>query len=110
MAIELLPPITMKPTFQLIEPTDVEIAGLPSEEMTICAAGRTLGRLSGFVIERAQQEIRYLVVRASAVGRSTLVPFLEPRVDVERHAIEVDVDEGVLWQLRHFTPEQLLAT
>jgi len=101
----------MEPTFQLIEPTDVEIAGMPSADMTICAAGRTLGRLSGFVVERAQQEIRYLVVRASdLVGRLTLVPFSEPRVDVEHHAIEVDVDEGVLWQLRHFTPEQLLAT
>jgi hypothetical protein len=101
----------MAPTYQLIEPTDVEIAGMPSVDMTICAAGRTLGRLSGFVVERAQQEIRYLVVRASGiVGRLTLVPFSEPRVDVEHHAIEVDVDEGVLWQLRHFTPEQLLAT
>jgi hypothetical protein len=97
--------------FQLIEPTDVEIAGLPSAGMTIRAAGRTLGRLSGFVVERAQHQIRYLVVRASGiVGRSTLVPFSEPRIDVEHHAIEVDVDEGVLWQLRHFTPEQLLAT
>ena len=103
--------MAMDPTFQLIEPTDVEIAGMPSGDMTICAAGRTLGRLSGFVVERAQREIRYLVVRASGfVGRLTLVPFSEPRVDVAHHSIEVDVDEGVLWQLRHFTPEQLLAT
>jgi hypothetical protein len=101
----------MESMFELIKPTDVEIAGLPSADMTICAAGRTLGRLSGFVVERAQRQILYLVVRASGVfGRSMLVPFSEPRVDVEHHAIEVDVDEHVLWQLRHFTPEQLLAT
>jgi hypothetical protein len=101
----------MEPTFQLIEPTEVEIAGLPSAEMTIRAAGRTLGRLSGFIVERAQHEIRYLVVCAAGVfGQSMLVPFSEPRVDVEHHTIEVDVDERVLWQLRHFTPEQLLAT
>jgi hypothetical protein len=101
----------MEPTFELIGPANVEIAGLPSAEMTICAAGRTLGRLSGFIVEGAQHQIRYLVVRASGfLGRATLVPFLEPRVDVEHHAIEVDVDERVLRQLRHFTPEQLLAT
>jgi hypothetical protein len=100
-----------EPTFQLIEPTDVEIAGLPSADMTIRAAGRTLGRLSGFIVERAQQQICYLVVRASDLfGESTLVPFRVPRVDVEHHAIEVDVDERELWQLRHFTPTQLLAT
>lgn len=101
----------MDSTFQLIEPDAVEIGGMPSAGMTICAAGRTLGRLSGFVVERAQHQIRYLVVRASGfLGRSMLVPFSEPRVDIEHHAIEVDVDEGVLRQLRHFTPEQLLAT
>ena len=101
----------MKPTFQLIEPAGVVIDGQPSDGMTIRVAGRTLGRLCGFIVEPAQQQIRYLVVRASGLfGRSTLVPFAEPRVDVEHRAIEVDIDEGVLRQLRHFTPEQLLAT
>jgi hypothetical protein len=99
----------METTFQLIEPTDVEIGGVPSSGMTIRAAGRTLGRLNGFVVDTSEQNIRYLVVRASGLfGRPRLVPFAEPRVDVEDRAIDVDVDEGELRQLRHFTPDHLL--
>ena len=100
----------MKSTFQLIEPADVEIAGIPSSGMTIRAAGRTLGRLNGFVVDGAEQNIRYLVVRASGLfGRPRLVPFAEPRVDVDDRAIDVDVNERELRQLRHFTPDQLLS-
>ena len=99
----------METTFQLIEPNDVMIAGMPSAGMTIRAAGRTLGRLSGFVVDATQQNIRYLVVRASGwFSRPTLVPFAEPRVDVAERAIDVDVNEQELRQLRHFTPEHLL--
>ena len=99
----------MESTFQLIEPTEVEIAGLPSGDMTIRAAGRTLGRLRGFIVERTQHQIRYLVVRASGLfERSMLVPFSAPRVDLEHRSIELDVDERELQQLRNFTPERLL--
>jgi hypothetical protein len=99
----------METTFQLIAPADVEIAGVPSSGMTIRAAGRTLGQLNGFVVDNAQQNIRYLVVRASGLfGRARLVPFAQPRVDVADRAIDVDVDERELRQLRHFTPEHLL--
>ena len=77
--------------------------------MTIRAGGRTLGRLRGFVIERSHAQIRYLLVRASGLfGKSTLIPFSDPRVDIRARAIEVDVDDRELWQLRNFTPEQLL--
>jgi hypothetical protein len=99
----------MESAFQLIEPDDVIIDGLPSAGMTIRAAGRPLGRLSGFVIDRAEQEIRYMVVRAAGLfTRSQLVPFRTPRVDVEGHAIDLDIDDRELRQLRNFTPEQLL--
>ena len=99
----------MESVFQLIEPDDVIIDGSPSAGMTIRAAGRPLGQLSGFVIDRAEQEIRYMVVRASGLfKRSRLVPFATPRVDVEGHAIDLDIDERELRQLRNFTPEQLL--
>ena len=96
--------------FELLEPATVTIAGAPSAGMIIRAAtGRTLGRLRGFVVESAHQQIRYLVVRASGLfGKTTLIPFSAPRVDVEGRAIEVDVDDRDLWLLRNFTPDQLL--
>jgi hypothetical protein len=99
----------MESAFQLVKPDDVVIAGLPSAEMTIRAAGRTLGRLRGFVVERSPDRIRYLIVRASGLfAKSRLVPFVDPRVDVEEHAIELDITERDLWQLRNFTTKQLL--
>ena len=96
--------------FELLEPAKVTIAGTPSTGMIIRAAtGRTLGRLGGFVVESAHQQVRYLVVRASGLlGKTTLVPFSAARVDVEGRAIEVDVDDRDLWLLRNFTPDQLL--
>jgi len=103
--------MAMETTFELIQPTDVVIAGIPSAGMTIRTAGRTLGRLNGFVVDRTQQNIRYLVVRASGLfGRPTLVPFVGPRFDVEDRSIEVDIDERELRQLRHFTPDHLLSS
>ena len=58
------------------------------------ATGRTLGRLRGFVVESAHQQIRYLVVRASGLlGKTTLIPFSAARVDLEERAIEVDVND-----------------
>ena len=99
----------MESAFQLIDPDNVIIDGSPSAGMTIRAAGRPLGRLTGFVIDCAEQEIRYMVVRASGLfTRARLVPFAAPRVDVEAHAIDLDIDDRELRQLRNFTPEQLL--
>ena len=99
----------MESPFQLIAPDDVIIDGSPSAGMTIRAAGRPVGRLTGFVIDRAEQQIRYIVVRASGVfTRARLVPFIQPRLDAAARAIDLDVDDRELRQLRNFTPDQLL--
>lgn len=103
--------MTMECEFQVVEPDEVVIAGLRGTDMTVCGAGRTLGRLRGFVIDRTQQRICYLIVRASGLfSKSTLLPFAEPRVDVKARAIELAIDEQQVWQFRNFTPEQLLAS
>ena len=103
--------VAMECEFQVVKPDEVEIAGMPSRDMTICAAGRTLGRLGGFVIDRAQQRICYLIVRASGLfAKSTLLPFAEPRFDVDARAIELAIDEHEVWKFRNFTPEHLLAS
>ena len=100
----------MSSSFQLVEPKDVVIAGVPATGMTIRAAtGRVLGRLGGFVVDVAGQHIRYLAVRGSGLfAKTRLLPFSMPRVDFDRRIIEIDVTDQQLWQLRDFTPKALL--
>jgi len=100
----------MSSTFQLVEPEDIVIEGVPATGMTIRAAtGRALGRLRGFVVDAAEQHIRYLAVRGSGLfAKTRLLPFSMARVDFDRRIIEIDVTDFQLWQLRDFTPEALL--
>jgi len=100
----------MSSSFQLFEPEDVVIEGVPATGMTIRAAtGRALGRLRGFVVDAAEQHIRYLAVRGSGLfAKTRLLPFSMPRVDFDRRIIEIDVTDQQIWQLRDFTPEALL--
>ena len=100
----------MEAGFQLVKPDAVVIDGMPTGHLTIRACGRTLGRLRGFIVEGTQQQIRYLVVRASLFARSTLIPFTDPRIDIDAGVIDVDIDEQDVRQLRNFTPEHLLST
>ena len=97
--------------FELVAPDDALINGVPAAGMTIRAAtGRAIGRLHGFVVDAAERHIRYLVVRRSGLfAKTTLVPFSTPRVDFDERAIEVDVSDHQLWQLRNFTPDALVA-
>ena len=96
--------------FRYVAPEAVAIEGVPTEGMTIRAAtGHTLGRLRGFIVDAAQEHIRYLVVRSGLLGKQRLVPFSTPRFDLERRAIEIDVNDHELWQLRNLTPDVLVA-
>lgn len=101
----------MASQFEYIEPVDVVIEGIPAADMTICAAtGRAIGRLRGFIVDATERHIRYLVVRGSGLfGKTTLLPFAMPRIDLDRRTIRVDVTDQQLWQLRDFTPQALLA-
>ena len=100
----------MQSSFQYVQPEDVLIEGVSAAGMTIRAAtGRALGRLGGFVVDAAEQHIRYLVVRGSGLfAKTRLLPFSTPRVDFEHRIIEIDVSDQQLWQLRDFTPKILL--
>ena len=98
-------------SFQYVEPKNFVIEGVPAVGMAIRAAtGRALGRLRGVIIDTADQHVRYLAVRGSGLfAKTRLLPFSMPRVDFGRRIIELDVSDQQLWQLRHFTPEALLA-
>jgi sporulation protein YlmC with PRC-barrel domain len=97
-------------SLRYLAPARVAIAGVPSDGMTIYAAtGRMLGRLRGFVFDPMDQHLRYFVVRASGLrGKTRIVPAVSARVDIERRAIEVPLDEQELWQLRNFTLDEAL--
>ena len=96
-------------TFRYIAPRSVEIGGLPAEGMTVRASsGRVLGELRGIVVDETHEHIRYIALRPTGAGKTTLLPFTTPRVDLEERAIEVDVDDQQLWQLRNFSPDHLL--
>ena len=102
----------MRSSFEYLEPEGIVIEGRPAAGMTIQAAtGRAVGRLAGFIVDAAEQHIRYVVVRGSGLfaKKTRLLPFSMPRVDFDRRTIEIDVSEQQLWQLRNFTPEALLA-
>jgi hypothetical protein len=101
----------MRSSFQYVEPDHAEIEGVPAAGMTIRAAtGRVLGRLRGFIIDAAEQHVRYFVVRGSGLfAKTSLLPFSMPRVDFDRRVIEVDVSDQQIRQLRDFTPAALLA-
>jgi hypothetical protein len=96
--------------FRYIAPADVTIEGVPTEGMTIRAAtGRALGRLEGFIAD-AEQHIRYFVVRRPGLfGKRGVLPLSTPRVDLDGRAIEIDLNDQELWQLRGLSPDMLIA-
>jgi hypothetical protein len=98
-----------KPLFQYVAPEAALVEGVPVKGMTVWAAtGRRLGKLGGFILDNAHQRIRYLVVRASRLSRNmTVLPLSTARIDVERHTIEVDLDEHELSSLRGFSLKAL---
>lgn len=98
-------------TLRYVEPAGVAIEGVPAEGMTVRAAtGRTLGRLKGFIVDAAEQHIRYFVVRRPGpFGKPGVIPFSSSRVNFDDRAIEIDVNEQQLRQLRDLPPDILFA-
>jgi hypothetical protein len=79
-------------TLQYLDPTKVEIAGIPCSGMTVRAAtGRVLGEIHGFLIDPIARQLRYFVVRS--VNRERFLPFSAARVDTAKGEIEVKADE-----------------
>ena len=78
--------------------------------MTVWAAtGRRIGRFNGFVLDPAEQCVRYVAVCASRFsGKTTLLPFSGVRIDADRHAIEVDVDDQELQRFRGFSLDSVM--
>ena len=100
----------METAFQFVEPDGATVDGLSMAGMSIRAAGRSLGRLSGFIVDSASERIRYVVVCASGLfSKQRLVPFAEARIDFDSRVIDVDIAERELWLVRNLTPRHLLA-
>jgi hypothetical protein len=98
-----------QPAFQYVAPEGVIVDGIPTEGMTVRAAtGQRLGRFSGFVLDPAEQCLRYIVVRASRLSTKTLLPFSVVRIDADHRAIEIDVDDQELRRFRGFSLDSLM--
>jgi hypothetical protein len=87
-------PIDIEPSgLTYLSPALFRIADTPCEGMTICAAGKVLGRLHGFIVDPMGTHLRYLVVRTSGLAaRTRIVPFDAARVDIENRSIEVPTE------------------
>ena len=100
-----------KPFFQYVAPEAVLVEGVSAKGMTVSAAtGRRIGHFGGFILDNAHQRIKYLVVRVSRWSkRMAVLPLSMARVDIERHTIEVDLNERELSHLRGISLDALRA-
>ena len=87
-----------------------QVAGIPLKSLTVRAAnGRVLGRFRGLIIDPLNQQLRYLVIRASGwFGTTTLVPAYAPRIDWAGRAIEIDANDDDLWTVHNLTLHKAL--
>ncbi|HEU5256809.1 MAG TPA: PRC-barrel domain-containing protein [Vicinamibacterales bacterium] len=96
------------PTLQYFE--TAQVASIPGKSITVRVAnGRVLGRFRGLIIDPINQQLRYVVIRASGwFGKTTLVPAYSPRIDLAGRAIEIDANDNDLWTVHNFTLQKAL--
>jgi len=89
-----------------------QVAGIPGERLTVRVAnGPVLGRFQGLILDPFNQQLRYLVIRASGwFGKTILVPAFSPRIDVADRAIEIDANDDDLQTVHNFTLEKALTS
>lgn len=64
----------------------------------LTATGRKLGNLDGLIVDPPERSIRYAVVRRSRPRpERLLVPMTVAQLDVERKALQVDVENDGDW-------------
>ena len=91
---------------RFLDPGHTAVAGTGCDGMIVRTASRAVGRLQGFLIDRATQRVRYLVVETWGLwGRTSLVPITAARIDFESRAIEL-LDEEQVERVEKFRPEQ----
>jgi hypothetical protein len=91
---------------RFLHPGLTAVAGTACDGMIVRTASRPVGRLQGFLIDRATQRICYLVVETWGLwGHTRLVPITVARIDFEARAIEL-LDEQQANGVERFRPEQ----
>jgi sporulation protein YlmC with PRC-barrel domain len=58
----------------------------------VTEAGEKLGALDGLIVDPPERRIRYFVVHPGWFGRRRLVPVSSARLDLDRRAVEVDLE------------------
>jgi hypothetical protein len=67
---------------------------------------KSIGALDGVILDTATHRLRYLVVDARRLfgHYRFLLPFFTARIDMEHHALRVDVDNAALADCEPFDP------
>jgi hypothetical protein len=87
-----------------LEPSDTVIAGTSGEGLAVRTGTEVIGRLRGFIVDPLTRRLQYLVVQTSGwLGRLTVFPFTEARIDVDSREIEL-LDERVIDDSQPFRP------
>ena len=94
----------LRSDLRFLHPGHTAVAGAGCDGMIVRTASRAIGRLKGFLIDRATQRVRYLVVETWGIwGRTSLVPVTAARIDLEDRAIEL-LDEEQAEGVERFRP------
>ena len=101
-----MPSAGLRTNLRFLHPDHTAVAGTGCDGMIVRTASRAVGRLEGFLVDRATQRVCYLVVETWGMwGRTTLVPITAARIDLEGRAIEL-LDEEQAEGVERFKPEQ----
>lgn len=99
----------LRTDLRFLHPDHTAVAGTGCEGMIVRTASRAVGRLQGFLIDRATHRVCYLVVETWGMwARTSLVPITDARIDLEGRAIEL-LDEEQAEGVERFRPEQFEA-
>ena len=82
-------------------------AGILNDAVVISPTDRVLGKLDGAVINPAQRQVCYYVVRSSGWLKTQryLVPAIPAQLESERRALRVDIEPEDLTSLPETDPE-----
>ena len=103
---------TLTSCLRYLDPLQVAVEGLRCNDMRVAASnGRTLGSLSGFIIDPVARQLKYFVVcgRGWWGKRTSLIPAESAQIDLSDRLIRLNADEDELRRRRIATDRRLPA-
>jgi len=103
---------TLTSCLRYLDPLQVVVEGLRCNDMRVAASnGRTVGSLSGFIIDPVARQLKYFVVcgRGWWGRRTSLIPVDSAQIDLRDRLIRLNADEDELQRRRIVTARQVPA-